>query len=284
MDFKRVEGIFLVVFLFLNMFLFYVYQEGEKDQKIVSTGTISENIEERLRSDDIDVPHSLSEKVEQGYYLSAEETNLFTDAKASLKNQEWQVSDNQLISSLVTKFDSFLKKNFDINFSDSDEEKEAKKFVSQKGNVLNNSEYVLSEFENQKGEKYVFHQEWEDIPFYDETSQLTLRLQKNDFGHLEIDNYEQTHLSNIEPLRDPQNLISEREAVISLYTNNRLQSGNKIKSINLGYTRIFTVREKNVYIPAWFITVETNKNNVQVERIDAFSNAVLSGNVSEVKN
>jgi hypothetical protein len=39
-----------------------------------------------------------------------------------------------------------------------------------------------------------------------------------------------------------------------------------------------------VYIPAWFITVETNKNNVQVERIDAFSNAVLSGNVSEVKN
>ncbi|MGL5685329.1 MAG: two-component system regulatory protein YycI, partial [Vagococcus fluvialis] len=173
MDFKRVEGIFLVVFLFLNMFLFYVYQEGEKDQKIVSTGTISENIEERLRADDIEVPHSLSEKIEQGYYLSAEETNLFTDAKASLKNQEWQVSDNQLTSSLVTKFDS--------NISDSDEEKEAKKFVSQKGNVLNNSEYVLSEFENQKGEKYVFHQEWEDIPFYDETSQLTLRLQKNDF-------------------------------------------------------------------------------------------------------
>lgn len=276
MDFKRVEGIFLVVFLFLNMFLFYVYQEGEKDQKIVSTGTISENIEERLRADDIEVPHSLSEKIEQGYYLSAEETNLFAEAKEALKNQEWQVSDNQLTSSLVTKFDS--------NISDSDEAKEAKKFVSQKGNVLNNSEYVLSEFENQKGEKYVFHQEWEDIPFYDETSQLTLRLQKNDFEHLEIDNYEQTHLSNIEPLRDPQNLISEREAVISLYTNNRLQSGNKIKSINLGYTRIFTVREKNVYIPAWFITVETNKNNVQVERIDAFSNAVLSGNVSEVKN
>lgn len=276
MDFKRVEGIFLVVFLFLNMFLFYVYQEGEKDQKIVSTGTISENIEERLRSDDIDVPHSLSEKVEQGYYLSAEETNLFADAKSTLKNQEWQVNDNQLTSSLVTKFDSTI--------SDSEEEKEIKKFVSQKGNLLYNSEYVLSEFENQKGEKYVFHQEWEGIPFYDETSQLTLRLQKNDFEHLEISNYEQTHLSNIEPLRDPQNLISEREAVISLYTNNRLQSGNKIKSISLGYTRIFTVREKNVYIPAWFITVETNKNNVQVERVDAFSNAVLSGNVSEVKN
>ena len=65
MDFKRVEGIFLVVFLFLNMFLFYVYQEGKTEQKTVSTGTISENIEERLRADDIKVPHSLSEKIHQ---------------------------------------------------------------------------------------------------------------------------------------------------------------------------------------------------------------------------
>lgn len=276
MDFKRVEGIFLVVFLFLNMFLFYVYQEGEKDKKIVSTGTISENIEERLRSDDISVPHSLSEKVEQGYYISAEETSIYLNAKELLKNQEWQVNDNQLISNLTSKTE-------ETNLS-GDEAESVKEFVSKTGNILYGPDYVMSKFENQKETKYVFHQEWEDIPFYDETSQMTVYLQKNDFENIAIDNYEQTHLSNIEPLRDPQNLISEREAIISLYTNNRLQSGNKIKAINLGYTRIFTVREKNVYIPAWFVAVETNKNNVQVERVDAFSNAVLSGNVSEVKN
>ena len=69
MDFKRVEGIFLIVFLFLNMFLYYVYQEGKSEQNVASTGSISENIEGRLRSDGITLPHSLSEKVQQGYYL-----------------------------------------------------------------------------------------------------------------------------------------------------------------------------------------------------------------------
>ncbi len=276
MDFKRVEGIFLVVFLFLNMFLFYVYQEGDQEQKTVSTGAISENIEERLKADDIKIPHDLSEKTQQGYYLSAEETELYSEAKTELKNQEWQVNDGQLTGQMTSKLETEMVEN--------DEEKQAQHFVSKEGNVLFGKEFELSEFESQKGEKYVFHQKFEGIPFYDETSQISLMLGKNNFDSLAINSYEETYLSNIEALREPQNLITEREAIISLYTNNRLQSGNKIKWIELGYTRIFTVREKNVYIPAWFVAVESNKNNVQVERVNAFSSAIISSNVSEVKN
>ncbi|MFW8052514.1 two-component system regulatory protein YycI [Vagococcus fluvialis] len=276
MDFKRVEGIFLVVFLFLNMFLFYVYQEGKTEQKTVSTGTISENIEERLRADDIKVPHSLSEKIHQGYYLSAEEGQFFQDAKEQLKNQEWQVNDAQLTSQLFSKTDTVI---------DSDNgEKEVEDFITKKGNVLYSDEYKYSTFESQKDTKYMFHQEWEGLPVYDETSQLSVNLQKDNVEVATIDSYEQTYITNIEALRDPQKLISEREAIISLYTNNRLQSGNKIKWIELGYTRIFTVREKNVYIPAWFVAVESNKNNIQIEKVNAFSSAIISSNVSEVKN
>ncbi|MEG0601189.1 MAG: two-component system regulatory protein YycI [Vagococcus sp.] len=276
MDFKRVEGIFLVVFLFLNMFLFYVYQEGKTEQKTVSTGTISENIEERLRADDIKVPHSLSEKIHQGYYLSAEEGQFFQDAKEQLKNQEWQVNDAQLTSQLFSKTDTVI---------DSDNgEKEVEDFITKKGNVLYSDEYKYSTFESQKDTKYMFHQEWEGLPVYDETSQLSVNLQKDNAEVATIDSYEQTYITNIEALRDPQKLISEREAIISLYTNNRLQSGNKIKWIELGYTRIFTVREKNVYIPAWFVAVESNKNNIQIEKVNAFSSAIISSNVSEVKN
>ena len=276
MDFKRVEGIFLVVFLFLNMFLFYVYQEGKTEQKTVSTGTISENIEERLRADDIKFPHSLSEKIHQGYYLSAEEGQFFQDAKEQLKNQEWQVNDAQLTSQLFSKTDTVI---------DSDNgEKEVEDFITKKGNVLYSDEYKYSTFESQKDTKYMFHQEWEGLPVYDETSQLSVNLQKDNAEVATIDSYEQTYITNIEALRDPQKLISEREAIISLYTNNRLQSGNKIKWIELGYTRIFTVREKNVYIPAWFVAVESNKNNIQIEKVNAFSSAIISSNVSEVKN
>lgn len=276
MDFKRVEGIFLVVFLFLNMFLFYVYQEGKTEQKIVTTGAISDNIEERLRSDEINIPHSLSEKVQQGYYLSAEESEFLPDIKEILKGQEWQVNGSQLIGNMTFSPDVIL--------SDGDEAQQIKKFINTDGTVFNGNEYVWNENETQVGSHYVFNQEFEGISFFDETSELTVNLTKDNLDSLSIDQYEQTYLSNIEALRDPQNLISEREAVISLYTNNKLQSGNKIKWIELGYTWIFTVREKNVYIPAWFIAVEGNKNNVQIERVNAFSNAILSSNISEVKN
>lgn len=277
MDFKRVEGIFLVVFLFLNMFLFYVYQEGKTEQKIVSTGAISENIEERLRSDDIAIPNPLSEKIQQGFYLSAEESEFVTEAKEKLMNQEWQVNNSQLTSNILPKLDATIS-------SMDEEESQIKTFIRGKNNVVSGKDYQLSNHENKKNDKYVFHQTFEGIPFIDETSQLVVHLGLNNYDRLGITTYEQTHLSNIEALRDPQNLITEREAVISLYTNNKLQSGNKIKWIELGYTRIFTVREKHVYIPAWFVAVETNKNNVQVERVNAFSNAILSSNVSEVKN
>ena len=276
MDFKRVEGIFLVVFLFLNMFLFYVYQEGKVEQKTVSTGTISENIEERLRADDIKVPHSLSEKIQQGFYLSAEEGEFYEEAKEQLKNQEWQVNNGQLTSRFFTKTDTVVSGN--------NMEKEVETFIKTRGNTLYTNEYQLSQVDNQEAVKYTFHQLWEGIPFYDETSQLNVNLLKDESGMSTIESYDQTYLTNIEALRDPQKLISEREAIISLYTNNRLQSGSKIKWIELGYTRIFTVREKNVYIPAWFVAVESNKNNIQVEKVNAFSSAIISSNISEVKN
>lgn len=276
MDFKRVEGIFLVVFLFLNMFLFYVYQEGKTSQDTISTGTISDNIEERLTADEIKIPHKLSDKNRQGYYLSAEESELVVEAKAELKSTEWQVNDSQLTARPIRKNE--------MEIADSDESKKVETFISQKQNVVNGKDYVLNRSETKPGKNYVYNQAWEKIPFYDETSRLSLLISKNDLNRPIIESYEQTYLNNIEPLREQQAVISEREAIISLYTNNRLQPSNKIKWINLAYTRIFTVRGKNVYIPAWFVAVESNKNSVQIERVNAFSSAVISSNISEVKN
>lgn len=275
MDFKRVEGIFLVVFLFLNMFLFYVYQEGKNEQRVVTSGTISDNLEERLRGDDIDIPHDLSQKKLKGYYLSAEETDLLGAAKADLKNQEWQITDNRLLSHYPNEA------SFEIN--DPKEEKVVNRFVVKQSNVLYGKEYRLNPYETVPTQKYVYNQEWEGVPFFDSTSELILGIAKGQDNHPMIDSYEQSMLENVEPLREPQNLITEREAMISLYTNNRIPGGTDVAWIELGYTRIFKVKGKNVYIPAWFIGLDNGKGNIQVERINAFTSAIISSsNVSEV--
>ncbi|MGO3732479.1 MAG: two-component system regulatory protein YycI [Vagococcus sp.] len=277
MDFKRVEGIFLVVFLCLNMFLFYIYQEGKNEQDFVSTGTISDNIEERLKLDGIQLPkEALSQKKRQGYYLSAEEAELGPLAKQQLTGQEWQVTGSRLYSHYLQQSDMVV--------SESDEGKRVKRFIEIDTNTINGSLYTLDKHETKQGRKYTFSQEWEGIPFYDETSELVVNIKQDLDSKSIIDSYEQTLLVNVEPLREQQSLISEREALISLYTNNRLQPNAKIKWVDLGYTRIFTVKDKGVYIPAWFVASETNKNTLQVERVNAFTSAVISSNVSEVKN
>ncbi|MGX4687013.1 two-component system regulatory protein YycI [Vagococcus sp. JNUCC 83] len=276
MDFRRVEGIFFIVFLFLNMFLYYIYQEGKEAQDYISSGSISENLEERLKADRIDVPDKLSRAKKEGYYLSAEEDELVADAREQLKDQSWQVTNNQLTSQVMSHSDAMIKKSKDVE--------SVNQFIKNPANVLYGKDYELNEEETISLKNYIYNQTYEGIPFYDETAQLSVIVSQDKYETDQISSYKQTHISRIEPLREIQSVISERDAVISLYTNNRIQSGDKIKWIHLGYTRIFTVRGKNVYIPAWFISVESSKNVTQTERINAFTNAVISSSVSEVIN
>lgn len=276
MDFRRVEGIFFIVFLFLNMFLYYIYQEGREPQDYISAGSISENLEERLKADRIDVPEKLSRAKKEGYYLSAEEDELVSDAREQLTDQSWQVTNDQLTSQVMSQSDAMIKKSKDVE--------SVNQFVKNPANILYGKDYVLNQEETIPLKNYIYNQTYEGIPFYDETAQLSVIVSQDKYETDQISSYKQTHISRIEPLREIQSVISERDAVISLYTNNRIQSGDKIKWIHLGYTRIFTVRGKNVYIPAWFISVESSKNVTQTERINAFTNAVISSSVSEVIN
>ncbi|MGX6971129.1 two-component system regulatory protein YycI [Vagococcus bubulae] len=276
MDFRRVEGIFFIVFLFLNMFLFYIYQEGREPQDYISTGSISENLEERLKADHIEVPKDLSKIKREGYYLSAEEDELVADAREKLADQSWQVNNDQLTSQIMAQSDTVIKKSKDIE--------SINQFIRNPSNVLYGKDYVLNEEETIPLKNYIYNQTYEGIPFYDETAQLSVIVSQDKFESDQISSYKQTHISRIEPLREVQSVISERDAIISLYTNNRIQSGDTVKWIHLGYTRIFTVRGKNVYIPAWFVSVESSKNVIQTERVNAFTNAVISSSVSEVIN
>ncbi|MGX7013109.1 two-component system regulatory protein YycI [Vagococcus silagei] len=275
MDFRRVEGIFLVVFLFLNIFLFYIYQEGKVESETAVSGTISDRIEQRLVADEIDYPEKLSIDKQEGYYLSASEVELKPLATKDLNNQEWYIENNRLYSKVFSSIQSSDAESFDG----------AKAFVKHEGNVIEGNKYYLNKNRSKMNKEYYFSQKWENIPFLDETSALVLKAKKNQLNQVVFDSYEQTMLADdVEPLREKQLLISEREAIISLYTNNRLQPKSDIKWIELGYSRMFTVRGRSVFIPTWFVDVSVNKNNSQVERVNAFTGGILSSNVSEVKN
>ncbi len=282
MNFKRIELIFLIAFLGLNIFLFQLYNEGANEKENVTNDNETASIESRLTADGISLKWTLSDEKKEGYYLSGEETSY-----ASLIN-EYQnnngiynshsverVQDNKLVSYVNVEFDkAHVKKN-------------VTDFLTNQGVPFGN-EYTYSKGFSKliDSEKQLLAvQAWEGIEFNDETAQIVIDLQETD-KKTYITKYTQAHIEKIEPLREKQDLYSEKDAITTLYNNSRIPNDSTINWARLGYYRAFKVRGKNVYVPVWFVAIETKKNSTsQIEQVNAISNTVISGSsIAEVKN
>jgi regulatory protein YycI of two-component signal transduction system YycFG len=275
MDFKRIEWIFFLSFLGLNIFLFGIYRDGVQDGHDVAYSDQTEPIENRLAKDGITYKGALSSEKMEGYYLSGEQTNL-QDAieKEQAVNNNFtksgiEISDNTLIS--------YPQKNYFID--EKHVETSVHAFVDETDTVLFGEEYeYFPEFSNLKEQisEIIAVQTYKGIPFYDDTAKLIISAEKsNDL--LKITKYTQTHIGNIDELRDKMDLYSQRDIIDTLYINNKIPSNSKISFVKLAYSRIYKIREKNVYVPVWFVGVTAN-DSTQVEQVNAISNTIITNN------
>lgn len=62
MDYRKIEWIFLIAFLGLNMFLFSIYNESQNEENSISRYNQTDTIEKRLANDNISVSGKLSNK------------------------------------------------------------------------------------------------------------------------------------------------------------------------------------------------------------------------------
>lgn len=281
MDFKKIEWIFFVAFLGLNVFLFSSYHDAVYQENNVIRSNQTESIQQRLASDDITYTGKISSENKQGYYLSAEQTNLST----SLANYRKAGKSGLLASGVFLDGDVLTK-----SLSSSDAEKNVidpdkissslEDFLSNKDNILFGNDYVYTKnFSHLEEEPLEIQasQEYEGIPFNDYTAKIVLSLEKNDNDY-SITKYMQTHLSDIEQLREKTELYTEEEAINTLYINNKIPRGSKILWRQLAYSCILKVREKNVYVPVWHVAIETSDKVVQIESVNAFSNTIVTNN------
>lgn len=292
MDFKRIEWIFFLAFLGLNVFLFGIYQEGLKEESNVAFSDQTDSIEKRLDKDQITYKDSLSSEKLEGYYLSGEQTN-FSDA---IQNER-ETKDRNFFKNGIEIDDNALTVYPQMNYTQTSyfiDEKNVEKslvaFLNDQDNVLFGSQYqYMTNFSNLDSEfpELIVSQNYKNIPFKDDTAQISLKLEKTDqsAGIHKIYKYTQTHIQGIEELRDKMDLYSERDAVETLYINNKIPSNTKILFRELAYTRIYKIREKNVYVPVWFIGIKSNESNIQIEQVNAMSNTIITNNtVPKVEN
>lgn len=277
MDFKRIEAIFLAAFCVLNIFLFASYQDsrvaGENNGPDLNTST---DLITRLKSDNIKYEKNFSTKRRSGYYLAGENSDLKKISK-KLNGQTCRKVDG--------KFISYLDKSQMITASKMKSLREkVRKFLDQPRNVLHGQEYLYLPETSQAEEQLMYVQNWEGIPFNDDTAKITFFFDKNKSNPYIITGYEQDYLENIEPLREKQELISEYDAVSTLYMNMRIPANSSIEWTKLAYSKVLTAQNKNIYIPVWFVGIQINKNTLQIERVNAFTNAILTTNISDMKN
>lgn len=250
MDFKKIEWIFFIAFLGLNIFLFSIYHEAVNQENNVIRYDQTESIQQRLTSDDITYEGKLSTEIRQGYYLSAEQTSIYESLVDYRKTQDDNSSG--VLKNGVSVHDNVLTNELSSTESarymiDPENVKDdLNKFLRNSDNVLFGREYVytpqFSSLDNEFPEIEA-SQQYEGIPFHDDTSKLTLTIDNSD-DKLKVTKYSQTHLSHIEQLREKMDLYSEEDAVKTLYINNKISSGSKILWRKLAYTRILKVREK----------------------------------------
>ncbi|MBO1103070.1 two-component system regulatory protein YycI [Enterococcus hirae] len=282
MDFKKIEWIFFVAFLGLNVFLFRSYQETISQENNVIRSGQTESIQQRLSSDDISYTGKISSENRQGYYLSAEETDLSKE----LDSQRHGTSKKGLLSSGIVFNDNVLTKTLSETESENsifDPDKmgsSVNSFLNKKNNVLFGSDYVymknFSDLDSATPEVQA-SQKYDGLPFYDDTAKIVFSLNKQDKSYM-VTKYTQTHLSDIEQLREKTELHTEEDAIKTLYVNNKISRGSKILWRQLAYSCILKVREKNVYVPVWYVAIETPDKSIQVESVNAFSNTIVTNN------
>ncbi len=282
MDFKKIEWIFFVAFLGLNVFLFRSYQETISQENNVIRSGQTESIQQRLSSDDISYTGKISSESRQGYYLSAEETDLSKE----LDSQRHGTSKKGLLSSGIVFNDNVLTKTLSETESENsifDPDKmgsSVNSFLNKKNNVLFGSDYVymknFSDLDSATPEVQA-SQKYDGLPFYDDTAKIVFSLNKQDKSYA-VTKYTQTHLSDIEQLREKTELHTEEDAIKTLYVNNKISRGSKILWRQLAYSCILKVREKNVYVPVWYVAIEIPDKSIQVESVNAFSNTIVTNN------
>lgn len=273
MDFKKIEGIFLIAFLGLNLFLISLFVQSRSEESNLGSQEERDTIEVRLEKDKITYEGKLAKEKPQGYYLSAEETSYKVGTE-----------EDETSSSLNQKTETFTE---DILVNEDSLKEDVSAFLKGESSPLPNEYQYLGKPSDLKTDAPVIlaGQSYENLPFYDDTAKMQLSLRNIQGKVYEIQSATYTHLDNIESLREKQDLISEADAVSTLYYNSKIPQETKINWMMLAYGRILKVREKNVYVPVWFVSLSAPDEKPRVEQVNAANNTIITGNtVPAVEN
>ncbi|WP_059105068.1 two-component system regulatory protein YycI [Shouchella shacheensis] len=272
MNWNRTKSIFIVTFLFLNVFLGWQlldkYQSSQIDTR--PSSTIEETLEEE---NNIALPDELPEG-ERTPSVVVGDLEVFEESELEgLPSQDIRLDPS------LTTISSELDEPFDIEPSEQDDStslsSELASFLTTY--VRGGDQYTYSRFDEGNGLVY-FNQVYEGKTTYLYGTDEPLVLSLNEDG--EITGYEQRRYQ-FEENQGPREMASSLRAIEVLLNTQNIQRNDRVEDVELGYHSFFLEDlSVEVFAPMWKITVE-NEEGTEELLVDATREEAI-GNVEEL--
>ncbi|CAH0418745.1 two-component system regulatory protein YycI [Periweissella ghanensis] len=270
MDFKRIQWIFLLIFVAIDVFLGLQWYQGIQFDTVDTVGSTS--VLKEMQGDDISFKRP-SDKVGEGFYIAGQDGPEFVAHTTALRGVSTTYnSDTRMLNVQLSD-----KKRFKLNFDHP--QRTLDHFIRLPQNVINGNEYVYSEeLSRMTRHQVVYVQVVPAGKVYDSSGELHFNI---DDGY--VSGYTQTYISQPKILREKTPTISEEKALTWLYQYNQIPNNTTILWTKLAYTKLLDVNNTTVYVPTWFVGLRTNNNEeVHVKRINAFTGTIIKDTPQKV--
>lgn len=266
MDFRRLEMIFIAIFIALDIYLAVALLQNRQSvltNNVTQTSQTQQALKD-MQTDKITLG-KLDNKKPSGYYL-ASRVNDQTRLESLSKNLTDQTIHYDEQHHILT---SEFKKALAVKKADMVETLTT--FMANGNNVLLGDQYEY-DADLSSDTQVVFVQKVPGGVILDDIGQLIFKLENN-----QIVGYTQTYINNPVVLREKQKIkVGAKDAVVELYIDNEIPENSRIKWIKLGYTPLLNAKGSTIYIPAWYVAIENKSSkNTTIKRLNAFTRALM---------
>lgn len=270
MDHKRIEWLFLIVFLLIDIYLgIEILRSPVSLSNADSNATGITDIRSEMRADGIDIPANISTNQSSGYYLATKNRDYLSNKASNLTNVNatYYKSDNNLVAS--------PKNAIEVKGSQSEILKILNDFKNDPHNMPYGKEYKY-EPNMSSDDNYTFVQTSDYGSIYDPAGQLTINIKDH-----QISSYTLTYMGKINPVRELQSTISPWHALKAMYTDRELANDSRVVKVKLGYSQLTEVRGSRILLPTWLVWVENKTTkNISLKRVNAYTAQVLQNSTS----
>lgn len=246
MQWGHIKTLFILSFLFLNIYLIWALIDRQQDVGYLDNQELP--IEDQLAAEEIKYD-SIEVDVSQSAYISAIQKELTDEDLQELEDaqgQELEVFNNNLI---LAEFETPVRLSQNISVE------ELEMLIQM--NFLHGEEYYFWDYNEELNVLLFFQEKEERVVYYNENGLLLIFLNDDQ----QATHYAQTILGESEVQGDLVQLNQPTQVIYQLFNANYLNRGDEITDMEIGYYSRIAADGIQVFAPTWKVTVNDERSH-----------------------